>query len=186
MTAFEYLSVLLSIILGLAVTQVLQGYRALLLSRQSVRMHWPTLIWSVLLLLFVAQAWWVSFGLDDQTEWRFDTFLVILLQMSLIYMLAAMVLPDVPSGAETDLAAHYENQRRPFFICLGLVVVVSLAKDLMLEGRLPELLNVGFHVLLGAVALIGLTLRRPSLQLALAFFVALVFALYVGVLFARL
>ena len=33
MDAFSYLSVLLSIILGLAIAQVLQGYRALLLAR---------------------------------------------------------------------------------------------------------------------------------------------------------
>ena len=186
MTPFEYLSVLLSIILGLAITQVLQGYRALLLVRHSVKTYWPSLIWSGLILLFVAQAWWASFGLEQQTEWRFDTFLVILLQMALIYMLAALVLPDLTADAETDLAAHYERQRRPFFICLALVVVVSLVKDLMLEGRLPEPMNIAFHVALAAVALLGLMLRRPSAQLALALFVATIFGLYVGLLFARL
>ena len=33
MDAFSYLSVLLSIILGLAIQQILQGYRALILAR---------------------------------------------------------------------------------------------------------------------------------------------------------
>jgi hypothetical protein len=186
MTPFEYLSVLLSIILGLAITQVLQGYRALLLVRHTIKAYWPSLIWSVLILLFAAQAWWVSFGLEEQTDWRFDTFLVILLQMGLIYMMAALVLPDITGDAETELAAHYETQRRPFFICLALVVVVSLMKDLMLEGRLPEPLNIAFHVMLAAVALLGLVLKRQSLQLALALFVASIFGLYVGLLFARL
>ena len=36
MNAFSYLSVLLSIILGLAITQVLQGYRSLLLAHGRV------------------------------------------------------------------------------------------------------------------------------------------------------
>ena len=40
MDAFSYLSVLLSIILGLAITQILQGYRALLLARSHVRFDW--------------------------------------------------------------------------------------------------------------------------------------------------
>lgn len=95
MTPFEYLSVLLSIILGLAITQILEGYRSLLLARSKVKRHWATLVWSALILLFAAQAWWVSFGLEDRAEWQFDTFLVILLQMGLIYMLAALVLPDL-------------------------------------------------------------------------------------------
>ncbi len=186
MTAFEYLSVLLSIILGLAITQILQGYRALLLTRRTVKRHWPTLIWSALLLLFAAQAWWASFGLEAQTEWRFDTFLVILLQMGLIYMMAALVLPDVSHGTEVDLALHHEAQRRPFFTCLLLVVTTSLAKDFMLEGKLPAALNVGFHLLLAAVALLGLVVRKQALQLGLALFVTAIFAVYVGALFARL
>lgn len=37
MDAFSYLSVLISIILGLAVTQVLQGFRGLMLARAGAR-----------------------------------------------------------------------------------------------------------------------------------------------------
>lgn len=186
MTAFEYLSVLLSIILGLAITQVLQGYRGLLLARRAVRPYWPTLIWSVLILLFTCQAWWASFGLEGQREWRFEAFLVILLQMALIYMMAALVLPDVPDGAEIDLRAHFEAQRRPFFACLALVLVVSLLKDVMLEGALPETLNILFHALLAGAALLGFAVRRHALQFAIAIGVAILFTFYVALLFARL
>lgn len=139
-----------------------------------------------MLLLFAAQAWWVSFGLEDKAEWRFDTFLVILLQMGLIYMLAALILPDAPEGAPIDLTAHFETQRRPFFACLLLVIAVSLLKDLMLEGELPEPLNLAFHGVLIVIAVLGLAMRRTSFRLALALFTALTFVLYVGALFARL
>ena len=40
MDAFSYLSVLISIILGLAVTQALQGFRGLMLARSRVRASW--------------------------------------------------------------------------------------------------------------------------------------------------
>src|SRR5689334_9251738 len=66
MDAFSYLSVLLSIILGLAITQVLQGYRALLLARGRVRHSATVIIWSLLLLVIFAQAWWASFGLRER------------------------------------------------------------------------------------------------------------------------
>ncbi len=186
MTAFEYLSVLLSIILGLAITQVLQGYRSLLLARTSVRIYWPTVIWSVLILLFACQAWWASFGLEDYADWRFDTFLVIVVQMALVYMGAAVVLPDVPDGVAIDLEAHYEAQRRPFFACLLLVVGVSLLKDLMLQGTLPGAANLVFHAFLALMAVLGLILKRRLPQLMLALAVAAAFIAYVGLLFARL
>lgn len=186
MTAFEYLSVLLSIILGLAITQVLQGYRGLLLARRTVRRHWPSLIWSGLVLLFATQAWWASFGLESEREWRFGTFLVILVQMGLIYMLAAVVLPDVPDGAEIDLSAHFEAQRKPFFACLFAIVFVSLAKDLMLDGRLPSGVNLVFHGLPAATAVAGLALRGPRAQLGIAVAASVLFAGYVALLFGRL
>lgn len=186
MTAFEYLSVLLSIILGLAITQVLQGYRSLLLSRRAVRPYWPSLIWSGLVLLFATQAWWASFGLESQREWRFGTFLVILVQMGLIYMLAAMVLPDVSDGAEVDLREHFEAQRKPFFACLIGIVAVSLAKDLMLDGRLPSGPNLLFHGLLAATAVAGLVLRGIRAQLAIAVAAGVFFSAYVALLFTRL
>ena len=56
--SFSYLSVLLSIIIGLAVTQILQGLRVLMLSRASARLYAPSLIWSALLLLIATQMWW--------------------------------------------------------------------------------------------------------------------------------
>src|SRR5947207_15965835 len=49
MDEFSYLSVLLSVILGLAVTQILKGFRGLLLSRARIRLYWPVIAWAALL-----------------------------------------------------------------------------------------------------------------------------------------
>ena len=94
MDAFSYLSVLLSIIIGLAITQVLQGYRALLLSRSAVRLDAAALIWSGLLIIMAIQSWWASFGLREHGEWNFISFAIVLLQMILLYMMAAVIFPD--------------------------------------------------------------------------------------------
>src|SRR6266513_3907690 len=50
MDEFSYLSVLLSVILGLAVTQILKGFRGLLLSRARIQIDWPVIAWAALLL----------------------------------------------------------------------------------------------------------------------------------------
>jgi hypothetical protein len=51
MDEFSYLSVLISVILGLAVTQILKEFRGILLSRVRVGIYWPVLGWAALLLL---------------------------------------------------------------------------------------------------------------------------------------
>src|SRR5688572_14024615 len=68
MDSFSYLSVLLSIIIGLAITQVLQGLRVLMLSRETARLYAPSLIWAFLLLVIATQMWWSSFGLADHDQ----------------------------------------------------------------------------------------------------------------------
>ncbi len=137
MDAFSYLSVLLSIILGLAVQQILQGYRALILARARVRYDWVPLVWSVLILLIVVQHWWASFGLAERAEWRFADFLVTLLVTALIYMMAAIVLPDVPADKPTDLSEHFGRERKALFGLFGAAILGSVAREWQLEGRLP-------------------------------------------------
>ncbi|MFI4920656.1 MAG: dTDP-4-dehydrorhamnose 3,5-epimerase family protein, partial [Gammaproteobacteria bacterium] len=103
MDAFSYLSVLIAIILGLAITQILKGFRSLLHAREHVRMYWPSLVWAVLVLIIAVQSWWAMFGLREYRDWTFLAFSVLLLQTALTYMLAALVLPDFNAHRSVDL-----------------------------------------------------------------------------------
>lgn len=186
MDAFSYLSVLTSIILGLGIQQVLLGYRALILSRRRVKFYAPPLIWSVLLLLMVAQHWWASFSLADHADWSFASFATILVQTALIYMMTAIVLPDIPADQEIDLRDHYYREA-PAFFGLGVSVIGwSLFREYMLEGALPEALNLFFHGLFGGLAALAMLVRRPRLHEALAALMALLFGIYIALLFTRL
>lgn len=186
MDAFSYLSVLLSIILGLAITQVLQGFRALLLARARVRRFAPSLIWAGLVLLMATQSWWASFGLADHDRWTFAEFAVVLLQLVLLYMLAGLVLPDLPPGEPIDLAAHYWREARPFFALLLAILAVSLGKDMLIDGHLPAPANVAFHLLFGGLSVAGMTSRRSAVHHAIAVAAALMMTAYIAALFARL
>ena len=186
MDAFSYLSVLVSIILGLAVQQVLQGYRALILSRRRITFYAPPLIWSVLILTMVAQHWWASFHLAERSEWSFGLFATVLIQTALIYMLAAIVLPDVPADEKLDLRDHYFREAPAFFGLGAATVSWSIFREYMLVGRLPLPENLAFHLVFIALALTGAMVKRPRLHEALALLMTLLFAAYIALLFARL
>lgn len=186
MDAFSYLSVLISIILGLAITQVLQGYRALLLARERTRLDPTPLIWSGLVLLFAAQAWWASFGLNARRNWDFLGFAVILVQMGLIYMLSALVLPDVAPGERIHVGDHFRKHRHAFFGFLLGMLVSSIAKEAVLTGRLPSPINLVFHIVFGIGAIGGMVLKGPRAQLGVALYASATFLSYVALLFAHL
>jgi hypothetical protein len=183
---FSYLSVLLSLIVGLAITQILKGYRGILLWRAHVQLYWPTLLWSASLLLMNVQSWWAMFGLRDIEAWTFGTFMVVLLQTIVQYMLAALVFPDFSGGERVDLRAHYWAQARWFFALTIVVLLVSLAKDFVLSGHLSDRLNVLFHLGFIALGAIALATRSQWYHCFLAVATFVLFWVYIVVLFARL
>lgn len=186
MDAFSYLSVLLSVILGLAIQQVLQGYRALALNRRRVTLFWPSLAWSAMILVMVAQHWWASFDLTTRTEWSFADFAAILIQTALIYLLAALVLPDIPADKPLDLKAHYFRERTGFFGVAAAAISWSIVRELILEGRPPEPNNLAFHLLFLGLALVAAWRSEEGLHKALTATMAVLFAVYTAVLFAQL
>jgi hypothetical protein len=186
MDAFSYLSVLLSIIIGLAITQVLQGYRGLLLARHRTTLSAAVLIWSGLILLFATQAWWASFGLQDRAHWDFFGFAIILLQMIMLYMISAVVFPEFRPDDRIDLAEHFDRHRGIFFGLLIGMLAVSVSKDVILAHRLPTPLNLAFHAMFMTAAVIGIVARSARVQLWLAVFALGAFVAYISLLFATL
>lgn len=186
MDAFSYLSVLLSIILGLAITQILQGYRGLLLARGRVTFYAPVMIWTVLLLVITAQAWWSSFGLVRHQNWTFLQFAAVLLQMVMLYMMCGLVLPDIPRDEAVDLKAHFYREHRPFFAAFLLMLAASVCKDWVLEGHLPSNENLAFHGVFAALSLAGYLVRAPRFHEIITPMGGLIMAAYIALLFAHL
>ncbi len=186
MDAFSYLSVLLSIIIGLAITQVLQGYRGLLLASGPVRLDPAPLIWSFFMLLAATQGWWASFGLQAHDNWNFFGFAIVLLQMVMLYMGTAVILPDIHHGERLDLTEHFDRHRVAFFAFLLAVLGASVAKDLAVAGEWPDAANLAFHGILASIAIFGMLFRNKAVQTGLAAFALAGFIAYIGLLFARL
>jgi hypothetical protein len=186
MDPFSYLSVLLSIIIGLAITQILKGFRGMLLSRARIRMYWPVLWWSILLLAMFVQSWWSMFGLRNVEDWTFQAFSIVLLQTIIEYMLAALVFPDFFGTETIDLRVHYFEHLGWFFGLMIAVLAVSLSKDLVLSGHMTNPMNVRFHAFFIIFSLTAILVRRDWYHQALPAIGVLGFCAYVLLLFSRL
>jgi hypothetical protein len=188
---FEYLSVMISIVLGLGVTQLLTGLGQLVRARHEVRLYLPTLLWMLSLLAVHVQSWWSSFGLRNQAEWSFGTFALVLLQPMLLFLLAALLTPELDGQASSetgrkDLRASYFRHRRPFFVLFIGVLAVSVAKEIALQAALPEPLNLAAHGVFLALGLIGLSTSSARAHAVIAPTAALLMIAYIGALFVRL
>jgi hypothetical protein len=187
MDAFSYLSVLLSIILGLAITQILQGFRDLMQARTRLRLYWPSLLWAILLLVICVQEWWAMFGWKNYRPWTFTGFSMMLGQTVATYLAAALVLPDTRSDEPIDLRAYYYANHRWLFASFGMVVVISIGKDLVLSGSLPSPpANFLAQLAFIAIALVAAISTRERVHKVIAPLSAILFLVYTAGLFMYL
>ena len=184
---FDYLSVLISIVLGLGITNLLGGLATLVRRRSRIAMYWPLPVWIVTLFLIHVQTWWAMFGLREIQHWSFEAFLVVLMQPVLLYLMSALILPESMDGeTKIDLKETYFRERAWFFAAFLAVLFVSLSKDLVLSGHLPDWPNLGAHIIFILFALIGVTTRNDLVHKFLAPFGFLILCTYIGVLFTML
>lgn len=161
--AFAYLSVLLSIVIGLAMAEILQGYGLLLVSRAKVKLYAPPLIWSATMLLMATQFWWASFGLAYREHWNFAAFCAVLLQTIMMYMGSALVLPNARSDQNIDLREHYYREAGPFFTFGLMFLAIGFIRDFLLDRMLGPI-HIGFMALFAAMAVLALVVRRPRVH----------------------
>jgi len=184
--AFSYLSVLLAIIVGLGLTQILTAIGRIIRHRDRVRADWLPLLWAAVLLVIYVQVWWSMFGLRRVNEWTFGSFLAVLAQTGALYLMAAVVLPEQVGDQPIDLTAYYDEHHRWFFGFLLGTLVVSVIKDVIINGRIPEPLNLGFHIFLAAASVSALLIRWRRYHEFVGIASAGAFVAYVALLFIRL
>jgi len=142
MNAFEYLSVLISIILALGMTRVLGGVGEMLQARSRRHIYWVHILWIINLFLYLVVAWWIFYRWRDQQPWRFFLFVFVLISPTILYLAAILLFPR---EADVDLAidykTHYYANHRAFFILFALFTPVDIA-DSLLKG-VPHFFQLG-------------------------------------------
>jgi hypothetical protein len=186
MGQFEYLSVLVSIIVGLALTQLLSGTARLIQVRARVRPHATTLLWVATLFLLDTQIWWAAFERRDIREWNFFLFLFYLLQPTIAFLLSYLVLPELGDEDEIDLPKNFAGNRPWFFALLALLPLASLADEYIDLGTIPRDADAAFRVLFLVLALVAGRVRDAQAQLWFAGISLALLCGYVGLLFLHL
>lgn len=114
MSQLEYLVALISIIVGLGITDLAQSLRELVRPSRPVRWHWLPLLWTVNMVLIVLQLWWVSFRLLQlELFGNALAFLPILLLFTGLYLASAFALPDLRWGPSTSVSNPNSSAEEP-------------------------------------------------------------------------
>lgn len=150
MSAFEYLTVFLSVIYGLAVVHLLGGVSLILDARERSEPYWVHLLWTCNVFVLTMAVWWFRFPLNQVVEWTFSHFVVQVVHSVLTYLLAGLLFP-VRGPEVVDFRGHFERNRRWFFLVFALIVAVDVV-DSFEDARvgLAEHFSVEYYAIAAA------------------------------------
>lgn len=186
MSDFEYISVLLSIILGLAITQLLSGIARLIRDGRRLAPAWWVMVIVATLLLADFQVWWASFEWRHIQGWNFFNYAAFMVLPMLLYLLAYLVLPENLRLDGRELADEFIQRRRMFYGIMMLVPLASFLQQHLFGASLPLDLDTGVRLLWLALSIPGFLSRRVLVQASLAVTFALTMVAYICLLFVHL
>ena len=124
MTIFEYLLVLISIIVGLGIAHILSGIGRIVSHPGRRKIYWVHLLWVGWAFLWLVFFWWFEFARSMTKVWTPTTYLFLVLYAVLLYLFCVIVLPsEAPDGA--DYRQYYYSRRGWIFLLLLGVIWVD-------------------------------------------------------------
>lgn len=124
MSPFEYLLPFISVLVGLAVTDLATSMHRLLRARARVQWDWLPLASALLGLGAVLNAWWSLYQQADASTWTMGEFFPLLVALLILFLINAAALPDRVPPEGIDLRAFYESNS-PYFWSLFAMYIVS-------------------------------------------------------------
>ena len=137
MGLFEFLMVLVSVVIGLGITEVLTGWAGMLRERATIRPYWMHVLFQAGVFMALLQQWWEFWDLSDVDQLTFPAVLAILATPVVLFLVAHLLFPDDIRGA--DLRAYYFEQAG---LLWGLVILGAAA------GTFLEPIALGYPIFL--------------------------------------
>ncbi len=132
MSAFEYVTVLISIVISLGITQILRGVASVLKKIHKVELYWPHILWVIFVLLLNIQEWWVTYELKNFSPWRLPVFLFIMIYPINLFLMSRLLFPDKFKGKCLDLKEFYFRNYRKLYLLLSISAAFSILYNLFI------------------------------------------------------
>jgi hypothetical protein len=172
MSAFEHLAVFLSLIFGLATTQVLTGIARSLHRRNIEKLDDVHLVWSVVVLLILVLNWWVFFSWNTHQRWSFGPYLVLVLWAVCHYLLA-VTLYEPDSDPDDRSNRMWDENRVWFLTTFALMLTLDIAQAAARGALLEPVWYLPYVLHYFVLTLVALLFEQRAVQRWVGWYVLL-------------
>jgi hypothetical protein len=177
MTPFEYVTVLISIILGLGITQIMTGVADIIHQWEKMKLYWPHSLWILLTFVMHIHEWWYTYDLKSHESWYIVSFIFINLYPIMLFVLVRIMFPFGTMDTETDFKEFYFRNYRKFFLIAMILIVLAIIQDVFLEGYgwFDQILKI---IILNVLSIIAI--KKIENELVHKIIVVLLLAAFIG------
>lgn len=125
MGAFDYVMMLAAIVIGLALTHLMQGVGRMVENPSASKIWWVHLVWVAHTVLLSVFWWWFQFALRRTPVWTFQLYAFVLGYAFLIYLICTVLFPS-DLGEDRDFKKYFLSRRRWFFGLLIALLIVDV------------------------------------------------------------
>jgi len=127
LSQFEFSIVLVSIVIAIAISEVLATWGRMIRYRNRIRPYWVHVGWMALVLLFAVQSWWGLWALREWPSWSFFEYVMFLVPYLTLVVLTFLVCPDMAAEGHRELESYfYENAPWFFALTAGFLLEIVL------------------------------------------------------------
>jgi hypothetical protein len=132
MSMFDYVMVLASVIIGLTLTQLLQGVARIVQRPQQHRVYWVHLVWVAILFVTAVLWWWWEFKFVHEQVWTIELYLFVLCFAVVLYFFGAVLFPHDLEGYAGYKDYYYA--RRDWIFGLYILFTLFDVTDTLAKG----------------------------------------------------
>ncbi len=137
MDRFSFVMVLLSIIVGLGVTELLTNFARQLQNREKAKFYWPHTVLALIVFIALLQQWWESWGQRLVENWSFIILLLMLGGPIGLYVISHLLFPK--DSSEVNFKDHYyKNSRVVYFMGMLTVIFAGIYRPLSFGDELID------------------------------------------------
>jgi hypothetical protein len=175
METFHWISVILSLVLGLGITRLLSSAVAVFRSRKNVQLDWIPLVWGACIFLWQIQFWWAIIELAPKINtWTPVQFLALLGLPLLLFVAAALILPPAELQSGESLSEEFERDGRWALLFLSVYFFLATGENWYFWNT-PPFTRPGFiNLTLAVIPLSFLAITSRKLRCALTIFYAVI------------
>lgn len=140
MDRFSFVMVLLSIIVGLGITELLTNVAHQIQQRTKSKPYWLHSLLVIIVFIAFLQQWWEMWSLHSEEMWTFPVLLLMLGGPVCLYLIAHLLFPDEIEGTDFK-SAYFEDSRIIYMIAALAVTVATLFRPISFGDPLISIDN---------------------------------------------